>query len=394
MSTSFYKGKAEPLQDLDLPRIGHEIGVGEDVIHMLIEVESRGKGFDKQGRVIMLFEPHKFYKHLRGEKRSVAVEQGLAYPEWGQSKYPRDSYPRFLKACKIDETAAYKSCSWGLGQIMGENFRMVGYDDPQDMVAAFAESEKNQLEAMIEFAKSADIDDDLQVIDRKIKAGQIISPADCIPIARAWNGSGFASHNYHRRLASSANKWARIKNTKFTLDDFRKIPEEESDEALKNNPLFEEKDTPETDPVETEPGNSEEDGKVVSNPPTVIDEKPGEPKTGNPNPQDITLNKIILEDKTSKKSLWTMLYGVGAAALTWITTNIAQAIGYLKNLNDTELLKWIIIIMGVLASLYLIRQIINGVMTKWAETQYNIKAMQYHADQISNNVTLGSTPQK
>lgn len=241
MSTTFYKGNAIPLQDLDLPRVGHEIGVGEDVIHMLIEVETRGTGYDRQKRVIMLFEPHKFDKHLRKDKTKLQTARnlGLAYPVWGTKKYPKDSYPRFLQAVEIDETAAYASCSWGLGQIMGENFRMAGYNSPQEMVEAFAESEANQLEAMIAFAKSADIDDDLQRIDRKLKAGQNVTATDCIPIARGWNGSAFAKHNYHGRLAAAANKWRKIKDTPFTLDDIRKAAKQESIKAEETNQVFE-----------------------------------------------------------------------------------------------------------------------------------------------------------
>ncbi len=242
MSIEYFKGTANKLSDLDLPRIGHEIGVGEDVIHMLIEVETRGTGFDKQGRVIMLFEPHIFFRQLRKDKSKLdkAVRNGLAYVKWGTIKYPRDSYPRFLNAIQIDETAAYASCSWGLGQIMGMNFKMAGYDSPQEMVQAFAESEANQLEAMIEFAKAAGIDDDLQRIDRKLKAGQKVTSVDCIPIARSWNGSGFAKHKYHERLAGAANKWSRIKDTPFTSADIMKAARQESDRADSENGIFEE----------------------------------------------------------------------------------------------------------------------------------------------------------
>ena len=280
MSDSFYKGKAEPLQDLDLPRIGHEIGVGEDVIHMLIEVETRGHGFDKQGRVIMLFEPHKLWKHLRGANRARAAELGIAYPKWGMKKYPKDSYPRFLQAVEIDETAAYASCSWGLGQIMGENCKMAGYDSPQDMVAAFAESEANQLDAMIKFAKAADIDDDLQRIDKKLKAGQSVSSTDCIPIARAWNGSGFASHNYHGRLAQAANKWSRIKDTVFTLDDIREAANKESIKAESANPMFEtEEEVPDVEDkgvVNTSP-ESKDTSEGVPPPAPAVEIKASQP---------------------------------------------------------------------------------------------------------------------
>jgi hypothetical protein len=242
MEKEYFRGNARKLEDLDLPRIGKEIGVGEDVIHMLIEVETRGTGFDKQKRVIMLFEPHIFDKMLRKdpEKRQRARSQGLAYPEWGTRKYPKDSYPRFLEACEIDETAAYASCSWGLGQIMGMNHKMAGYRSPQAMVEAFAESEANQLDAMVEFAKAANIDDDLAVIDQILRSGRQVTPQDCIPIARGWNGSGFAKHNYHGRLAAAANKWHRIKDTPFTTSDLMGRAKEESKISDAKSQVFEE----------------------------------------------------------------------------------------------------------------------------------------------------------
>lgn len=212
-----YKGAAKRLDDIDLPKVGAEIGVGEDVVHALIEVETRGTGFDSKGRVIILFEPHKFYANLRGkgDKLSAAVEQGLAYPKWGMKKYPKDSYPRLEKAIEIDETAALRSCSWGMGQVMGDNFRMLGYDSVQDMVSAFAEDEEAQLKGMIDFIKSAGIDDDLRRIERKAKSGQKVTAADWVPVVRVYNGPGYLKNNYHTRAATAFNKWLKIKDTPF-----------------------------------------------------------------------------------------------------------------------------------------------------------------------------------
>lgn len=121
-----FHGAAKRLEDIDIPRIGHRIGVGEDELHALMEVEAAGSGFDSRDRPKMLFEPHVFYRNLQGQKRARAVEAGLAYRSWGEQPYPRDSYPRLLSAIEIDETAALKSASWGRGQILGENYSMVG----------------------------------------------------------------------------------------------------------------------------------------------------------------------------------------------------------------------------------------------------------------------------
>lgn len=212
--TSIYKGKAKRIEDVDLPRIGQSIGVSEDVLHALIEVETRGTGFDKQGRVLILFEPHVFYRNLKGAKRQQAVDAGLAYPKWRRN-YPKDSYPRLIEAIAIDETAALKSASWGLGQILGENYKDAGYKSVQDMVKAFADDEDNHLEAMIQFIIANRIDDDLRRIEEKTKAGKKVTAQDWVPIVRVYNGAGFAENDYHNRAARAYNKWLKIKDTPY-----------------------------------------------------------------------------------------------------------------------------------------------------------------------------------
>jgi hypothetical protein len=233
MSTNkpIYIGAGEKLKDLDLPRIGSQIGVGEDPIHALIEVETVGHGFDDKGRVIILFEPHVFYALLKHDpvKLQEAVNEGLAYPKQGTRPYPRDSYPRLIKAMAIDETAALMACSWGMGQVMGQNFHMLHYNSVQEMVAAFAESEANQLQGMIDFIKSAKIDDDLRRIQQISKSGRVPSATDWISVVRTYNGAGFAKNNYHYRAAAAYAKWLKIKDTPFAPTDMRQEAVQETD---------------------------------------------------------------------------------------------------------------------------------------------------------------------
>ena len=49
MDTTF-KGATARLKDIDIPRIGAEIGVGEDELHAFMQVEAAGSGFDAAGR--------------------------------------------------------------------------------------------------------------------------------------------------------------------------------------------------------------------------------------------------------------------------------------------------------------------------------------------------------
>lgn len=210
-----FTGRAQRLDDIDLPRIASRIGVGEDELHALIEVETKGGGFDSRGRPRILFEPHVFYRCLSGVRRDKAVAQGLAYAKWGQKPYGKESeqYPRLMRAMAIDETAALKACSWGLPQILGENHAMVGFGTVQDMVRAFLDDEEAHLEAMVAFIRAAKIDDDLRRI-----AG-LTRPAtaeDWREVARTYNGPKYAKHGYHTRLAKAHVKWRGIRDTPWS----------------------------------------------------------------------------------------------------------------------------------------------------------------------------------
>jgi hypothetical protein len=197
-----FRGAAKRLDDIDLPRIGATIGVGEDEIHAFMDVEAAGSGFDAAGRPKMLFEPHVFYRNLTGAKRDRAVAAGLAYPKWGTRPYPKDSYPRLLEAIGIDEDAALRSASWGAFQILGENHRAVGYESPQAMVLAFMADEENHLRAMVAFLVTHQIDDDLRAHRWDV-------------VARVYNGPGQVPA-YAAKLAAAYAKWAKIRDTPWS----------------------------------------------------------------------------------------------------------------------------------------------------------------------------------
>lgn len=199
-----FVGRATPLADIDLPQVGSTIGVGEDEVHAIIEVEASGSGFDASKRPKMLFEPHVFYRNLTGADRAYAEQVGLAYKAWKAGAYPKDSYPRLIAAMAISETAALKAASWGLGQVLGENYVAAGYDSPQQMVLAFVEGgESEHLAAMIRFIKANHLDDELRAHNW---AG----------FARGYNGAAYAQHGYHTKLAAAFAKWSRIKDTPWS----------------------------------------------------------------------------------------------------------------------------------------------------------------------------------
>lgn len=209
-----FKGPAKRIEDIDLPRVGAMIGVGEDEIHAVMDVEAAGSGFDSQGRPKMLFEPHIFYSELKSQpaKRDEAVRQGLAYPAWKPGSYPPESYTRLQRAMLIDETAALRSASWGLGQILGRNHKSAGYNTVQEMVTDFTLDEDNHLEAMIRFIKNNKLDDNIRAHDWD-------------GFALGYNGQQYRVHGYQTKLANAYAKWSRIKDTPYTPGQVEPAPQ-------------------------------------------------------------------------------------------------------------------------------------------------------------------------
>lgn len=201
-----FVGTGERLADLDISALAASIGCGEDHLHAVMDVETSGGGWDDKNRLRALFEPHIFYEELPTvRERERAVREGLAYRKWGERAYPRDSYPRIMAAMGINREAAFRSTSWGLGQVMGFNARLAGYITAEHMVRVFLEGEAEQLAGMVRFIVNSGLDDELR---RKDWAG----------FARGYNGPGYAKHGYHKKLAAAYKKWQGIKDTPFVVD--------------------------------------------------------------------------------------------------------------------------------------------------------------------------------
>lgn len=119
--------------------------------------------------------------------------RGLAYSKWGAQPYPKTQdarYRQLARAIAIDEAAALKSASWGLGQVMGFNHALCGFDTVQEFVRAMMLSEGAQLYCMARFIVS-------NRLQRHLRRRNWSS------FARGYNGSGYAKHGYHTKLASA-----------------------------------------------------------------------------------------------------------------------------------------------------------------------------------------------
>ncbi len=171
------------------------------IVKAVQEVESRGSGFLKDNRPIILFEGHIFWRELK--KRGFDPEklqtgnENILFPRFNRAFYEGGAkeYIRLEKARNVGKSpeileAALASCSWGMFQIMGFNYHLVNNFNVIDYVAQSKRSEAEHLEAFGEFIKSTKL---LKPLREKRWAD----------FARGYNGKNFAVNQYDKRLKNA-----------------------------------------------------------------------------------------------------------------------------------------------------------------------------------------------
>lgn len=189
-------GTGQRLSGADFARAAATIGCEESVIRAVTVVEARGEGFDAKRRPVILFEPHVFWRCLPKSKRGEAQRQGLAYPTWKPGHYPDtqdERYVQLARAMVIDRDAALKACSWGIGQVLGENWEMCKFPSVEAFVRKNLEGEGGQLDVMVAFIIGAGLRNHLR--NRNWSA-----------FARGYNGPKFAENKYDQKLATAHDR--------------------------------------------------------------------------------------------------------------------------------------------------------------------------------------------
>jgi hypothetical protein len=164
-------------------------------INAILEVESKGSGFLSDGRMVILFEAHHFSKFSK--RKFDATHPQISSPTWNRTLYKKgaEEWKRFDLALSLDRTAALLSTSYGLGQIMGFNYKVAGYPDVESMVKSFSYSEFYQLKGMLEFIKKSDL------------MYNALKDKEWARFAMLYNGSGYKANQYDIKLQKAYDKW-------------------------------------------------------------------------------------------------------------------------------------------------------------------------------------------
>ena len=171
-----------------------DLPIDVSVLMAAIEVESSNKiltEIDGKQMPLILFEYHVFYRNLRQEDRAAAAASRLAAPRWGDIPYPktqRERYELLAKASMIDAEAAHAACSWGVGQVLGENAKWIGYESAVAMAQVAQSGLAGQVEIMLRFIEIRGLADALVM-------------KDWATFAHGYNGPLHARHDYAGRMA-------------------------------------------------------------------------------------------------------------------------------------------------------------------------------------------------
>lgn len=160
------------------------------------EVESGSNGFVDMVRPTILFEGHLFYKYVKEPSKVASTHPNICYPNWDRSKYKggNSEYNRLNEAFLVDKTAALKSASMGLFQILGKHYDLCGCKSVEEMWGRACKSEKEQLVMFCTFLKNSGID-------------TYVRAKNWAEVAKRYNGPAYAKNKYDIRLKTAYEKY-------------------------------------------------------------------------------------------------------------------------------------------------------------------------------------------
>ena len=184
-----FAGLSKPLTQKALDDAGAIVGIPTAAMWAVIHVESAGGGYLDDRRPKILFERHLFHRATGG--RFDATHPDISNPKSGGFGLGgAHQYSRLEEALTLDRKAALSSTSWGLGQVLGSNFAVAGFDNVEDMVTNMVRSERQQLLAMFNFIEGNNL-------------GISLKNGNWLSFALGYNGQNAEENGYPLKLQSA-----------------------------------------------------------------------------------------------------------------------------------------------------------------------------------------------
>ena len=198
-------GAALALVQADFTQAARELGVEAAAIHAVSAVESGGRsGFDGRKRPVLRYENHIFRSLTKSRYDKSHPDLSAAYGSaeykathrFGGVQYADEQWGLLESAFALAPDQAVMACSWGMFQVMGENYKMVGWTSLEQFVEDMFYSEAQHLRAFLGYCKSAGLVPDLK--QHKWAA-----------FAQGYNGPSYRQNNYDGLLAQYYAQYSR-----------------------------------------------------------------------------------------------------------------------------------------------------------------------------------------
>lgn len=127
-------------------------------------VESGGAAFNSDGRLVIAYEDHWFgkltsYRYLKSHPH--LSRRGFKHV---RDVGPSDPHPHKLnqterwmllaQACELDFDAAIQSCSYGMWQVMGFNYKPLSFSSPMHMIEVMYQGHEGQWECFLRYCRA------------------------------------------------------------------------------------------------------------------------------------------------------------------------------------------------------------------------------------------------
>ena len=186
--------------------ISKELGIDVEIALAVICVESGGSGFSSDGKMIIRFENHVFYTYFgaKSDEDKKKYDEHFTFDsknrrdghkyrakksdEWKTSHNGQATEWESLEIARsLSETNALYSISMGAPQVMGFNYKSIGYSSVKEMFDAFSKDIRYHIMALFDFctAKSTRV--------------QYLLTGDFLSFAKEYNGLT-APEAYEKRL--------------------------------------------------------------------------------------------------------------------------------------------------------------------------------------------------
>lgn len=167
------------------------IGSAAAELWAVISVETSGCGYFDDRRPQILYERHIFYRLTQGRFPVSDINS----PDAGGYAGGAAEYDRLTRAVALDQNAALQSASWGIGQVLGQNFKAAGFPDVLSMVTAMVGTEDAQILAACRFLTSTGLD-------------RALRNHDWAGFARGYNGPNYIKYSYDTKLLQNYQKYS------------------------------------------------------------------------------------------------------------------------------------------------------------------------------------------